>query len=175
MISERIKKARKQLDITQKKLAELAGIPITSHKDYEGGKSKPGGDALAGYAKLDININWLLTGKGTMFVNRNEIDPEIMDYILKKLISAEQLNGIVKPLSNAVFEQHEKYQTPDDIPSSKTNSSLTELKQYFVAEYILAGHIYNNVCHINNKASRERKIDDQIDMINVARKLQAGQ
>ena len=172
MISERLKEARKQLGVTQKKFAEIAGLPLPSHKDYISGKTMPGGDALIGYSKAGININWLLTGVGTMFTSRNEVDPEIMDEILIKLISAEHIMSALAPLGKQLIEPLKSCSKPEDIPAELIAAGIGKLREHFIAEYKLAGHIYNNVCHINNKATRERTIEDQIKMINVVRDLE---
>lgn len=44
-------------------MARAAGIPIDSYKKYEGDRSMPGGDALAGLAKAGINLVKLLIGR----------------------------------------------------------------------------------------------------------------
>jgi transcriptional regulator with XRE-family HTH domain len=40
--------------------ADVAGVKLPSLKDYERGKSIPGGEALAGFARARINVLWLL-------------------------------------------------------------------------------------------------------------------
>jgi len=65
-IGLRIKEARSALGLTQKELCEKAGMKLPSLRDYELGNRIPGGEAVADLARVGINANWLLTGKGEM-------------------------------------------------------------------------------------------------------------
>ncbi len=65
-VADRIKRVRNSLALTQKEAAIKAGILLPSYKDYEAGKSIPGGAAIQGLMRLGINANWLLTGAGPM-------------------------------------------------------------------------------------------------------------
>lgn len=65
-ISARLKAARSALGLTQEELVAISGIPIDTLRKYEGGRSQPGADAVAGYVRAGINANWLLTGDGPM-------------------------------------------------------------------------------------------------------------
>lgn len=59
-VGTRLRAARKALGHTQQALAAIAGVKLPTQKDYERGKSVPGGEALAGFARARINIHWLL-------------------------------------------------------------------------------------------------------------------
>lgn len=63
-IADRLRRARELLGFTQRALSNHIEIPIPSLKDYEGGKTIPGGEALARYAFAGINVDWLLRGEG---------------------------------------------------------------------------------------------------------------
>lgn len=63
-IANRLKAARKKTGYTQKQMGEAIGSSLSAWQDYETGKSIPGGNALAGLARLGVDINWLLTGEG---------------------------------------------------------------------------------------------------------------
>lgn len=71
-IGQRLREARKALGLTQKALS----MPTPSIKDYESGKSVPGGLALMKFADMGININWLLTGKGVGLLPHDKKDCE---------------------------------------------------------------------------------------------------
>lgn len=62
IFSERLRKARRDKDMSQKQLAERIGVSATTLTNYETGKSKlPCADTLLSIAKvLDISIDWLL-------------------------------------------------------------------------------------------------------------------
>jgi hypothetical protein len=52
--------------MTQKEWCAASGMKLPSLRDYELGKTIPGGEALSLYAIAGINLNWLLTGDGPM-------------------------------------------------------------------------------------------------------------
>ncbi len=68
MIGERIKLIRKKLNLTQKEFGDLLGIPLTMVSKYETGTNKPSSDILSKLGELKVNLNWLLTGEGEMFL-----------------------------------------------------------------------------------------------------------
>lgn len=68
-ICERLKAARKALQLTQRQAAEQSGVSVRSYQGYEDGRSVPGGEALAGLVGTGINANWLLTGQGPMLLS----------------------------------------------------------------------------------------------------------
>lgn len=68
-VGSRLKEARAALGLTQKELCALIEKPLPSLRDYELGKSIPGGEAVAGLIRAGINANWLLTGEGPMLLS----------------------------------------------------------------------------------------------------------
>jgi len=59
--------------LSQKELAEKLDIPSTAISKYERGEVKPSSEILAKFGEsLGANINWLLTGKGEMFIGQAE-------------------------------------------------------------------------------------------------------
>ena len=63
--SERLKRITKEFG-SRYALAKASGIPASTLQSYEAG-SKPGMDALATLARVaNVDINWLLSGKGEM-------------------------------------------------------------------------------------------------------------
>lgn len=69
-LGERLKEAREKLGYTQKAFADLTEIPLPSLKDYEGGKSIPGGDALARIAFIGVSTEWLFFAEGAPITRR---------------------------------------------------------------------------------------------------------
>lgn len=80
-MKERIKKIRKELDLTQQAFADKLGIARGNVGAYEVGKNAPS-DAVIGLICREFNINeeWLRTGDGEMFVKQTR-DEEIADFI----------------------------------------------------------------------------------------------
>lgn len=69
MLSENIKKARILMGMSQQDMANKLGCPYQTISKYERGEIKPTSDALTKIGeKLNLNINWLLSGKGETFL-----------------------------------------------------------------------------------------------------------
>lgn len=67
-IGKRLKQVRKKLGLTLDKMSEISGSSVSGISEMEGGLKKPSSTYLYGLAKeFDIDINWILTGKGAMF------------------------------------------------------------------------------------------------------------
>lgn len=67
-INERLKLFRSELGLKQIEVCEVIGVSDRAYIGYEGGRSIPGGEVLAGFIKLGLNVNWLLSGEGEMFL-----------------------------------------------------------------------------------------------------------
>ena len=67
-LGSRLKQARSALVMTQKEWCEASGMKLPSLRDYELCKRIPGGEALSLYARAGINLNWLLTGVGPIWL-----------------------------------------------------------------------------------------------------------
>lgn len=88
MISERIKKLRKALDLTQQEFADQLNIKRNTVATYEVGKSNPSDAAVILICKtFNVSESWLRTGEGEMFVRRSESD-EIAAAV-ERLLSGE--------------------------------------------------------------------------------------
>jgi len=70
-IGNRLKLLRtKHLKLSQEKLAEILGVKRNTLSNWERGENEMNYEAmLILYNKFGVNINWLLTGEGSMFVN----------------------------------------------------------------------------------------------------------
>ena len=77
-IAERMKTVRDDLNYSQKKMAEIVGTKFRSYQTNERAVSIPGGAILAGYVKIGINVNWLLTGEGSMLIEEMKKTPTAM-------------------------------------------------------------------------------------------------
>ena len=70
-MKDRIKKIRKELDLTQQKFADRLGVQRNTIAMYEMGRSLPS-DAIMRSICREFNVNeeWLRTGQGEMFIQR---------------------------------------------------------------------------------------------------------
>ena len=89
-MNERLKKLRKELDMTQQEFAEGIGIKRNTMATYESGRNEPI-DAVISLicTKYNVNENWLRTGEGDMF---NEVprDEQIADFVGEVLKGEEE-------------------------------------------------------------------------------------
>ena len=70
-IAARIKRVRD--DRSQRDMAKALGCSLGALQSYETGKSIPGGNVLEAFARMGVNVNWLLTGVGPREIYKDEI------------------------------------------------------------------------------------------------------
>ena len=78
-MSERLKKLRKALDLTQQEFADRLGIKRNTVAQYEIGRNEPIDAVIISICReFDVNEEWLRTGKGDMFLplDRNADIPD---------------------------------------------------------------------------------------------------
>jgi len=69
-IGKRLRLIRERMGITQADVGEKLGIQSQHVSKYERGETVPTWENLIKLTELyDVNINWLLTGKGSMFLS----------------------------------------------------------------------------------------------------------
>lgn len=80
-MKDRIKKIRKELDLTQQKLADQLGIQRNTIAMYEMGRTLPSDAIIRSICReFDVNEEWLRTGKGEMFIEMSK-DEQISTFI----------------------------------------------------------------------------------------------
>jgi len=80
-MKDRIKKIRKELDLTQQEFADRLGTARNNIAGYETGKRQPS-DAVISLicVKFNVNENWLREGTGEMFIKQTR-DEQIASFI----------------------------------------------------------------------------------------------
>lgn len=74
-MKDRIKKIRKDLDLTQQVFAERIGTTANVLTNYETGRRNPSSSVINNICKtFDINEEWLRTGEGDMHIQVPEDD-----------------------------------------------------------------------------------------------------
>jgi len=74
--AERLISLRKKLSLSQKEMAQFMKVSERIYLDYEKGRKKPTYEKLLPLAKVHhVNLHWLLTGEGSMFVNPPQKEP----------------------------------------------------------------------------------------------------
>ncbi len=70
MIGKRMRALRLHLKVSQTALAKKLNVKPSAISQIESGKIRPGNDTMLLLTKLcDVNLHWLLTGKGPMWVD----------------------------------------------------------------------------------------------------------
>jgi len=73
LLQQRLKQIRSEKSITVEQLALLIGIPGRTIASYERGEHVPSASYLALLNEhLQVNLNYLLSGKGSLFLSNNE-------------------------------------------------------------------------------------------------------
>lgn len=70
-LSDRLKRARNALGLTQKELSDAINVKLRGYQENESGKTNPRTNIITGFVNLGIDANWLLTGEGDMFITKN--------------------------------------------------------------------------------------------------------
>ena len=90
-LGERIKKLRKELDLTQQKFAEQIGTTQNGIASYEIGRREPSAAVVNNICKtFNVNEQWLRTGDGEMLIKESR-DDEIAKFV-GKLMAGEEDN-----------------------------------------------------------------------------------
>ena len=83
MFQDNLKAIRQQLGFSQKEMAEKINIRQAQYSRYEVGTS-PSTEILERFIKqLNININYLITGEGAMFITP-ELNKRLLTYKIPK-------------------------------------------------------------------------------------------
>lgn len=79
-MKDRIKKIRKEFDLTQQKFADRIGVKQNTVAQYEMGRNVPIDSVITLICReFNVNENWLRTGEGDMFVERTR-DEQIASF-----------------------------------------------------------------------------------------------
>jgi len=94
MVSQRLKELRKSFKMTQRTFGARIGAKQGNVADWERGRSNPGLESLNNIVKhFNVNLNWLLTGEGVMFV------PNISDEAHQRELKQKVVNLVRNELS----------------------------------------------------------------------------
>ncbi|OOF87883.1 transcriptional regulator [Rodentibacter ratti] len=70
-ISERLKQVCEAKNWKIKDFAEQTGIAYRTLQGYIGGEREPNAEGMTGIARAGVNLNWLVSGEGEMFVENS--------------------------------------------------------------------------------------------------------
>jgi transcriptional regulator with XRE-family HTH domain len=87
-IGARLKKARKTIDRTQIQIAKMCDLPTSTISEMESGLRRPHARYLfLLVSEFNVNLNWIFTGKGLMFLDFEiKVDFGLDNELVKELI-----------------------------------------------------------------------------------------
>ncbi|MCK4762111.1 MAG: helix-turn-helix transcriptional regulator [Candidatus Aminicenantes bacterium] len=100
-IGKRLRQTRKNLDLTLKEMGEMSGFVVSAVSEMELGKKR----ILPEYlnllaAKFNVNLNWIFTGKGSMFLPGYELTWDFGK-------DNEEIEEMIYLIENSSFFRHE--------------------------------------------------------------------
>lgn len=102
-IGKRVKELKNALSMTSSELAEKLNIPVRTIGSYERDEATPGAKFLAALVDdLNVNVNWLLTGRGSMFISKKaENDISYIAHLQEKLkLKNDEIDGLIDLLDS---------------------------------------------------------------------------
>ena len=120
-MNERLKKLRKELDMTQQEFADSIGIKRSTMATYESGRNEPIDAVISLICKQHgVNENWLRTGEGEMFEELTEQqkilkytalllkdkDSAVANAIQTLIVTYEQLDDTSKAVLEKIAKQY---------------------------------------------------------------------
>ena len=101
MQSERLKQIRNKLGLSQAKFGSLLKIPQTTYANYESGKALIPDNLKSELMHLGINLNWLITGEGSMYLNEGNEKPNCIEETKPyENIKEEDSDTLLIPMTN---------------------------------------------------------------------------
>ena len=136
-IGKRFRLIREKIGLTQTDFGEKLGIQFQHVSKYERGESVPTWENLRKLNDLyDVNINWLLTGKGKMFlspITYSMEDGELIEKV-KDLDSDSQIDEIINELRNdhdlktLIYDYIQNYRQLR-VTTAKLHQKIEQMKQ----------------------------------------------
>lgn len=110
-IGDRIRKISEVLQISLSELADLLGITAQNLSVYVNNRRQPKSIFLQHFKKIGVNIDWLLTGKGDMFIDNSIKDKLILQELNKTNKYENIVNSIFSRLDNLENLANKDYST----------------------------------------------------------------
>lgn len=120
-VGQRLRMAREHLGLTQKYVAESAGLTVRGYLNYEQGLRSAPAHLLNIYSTLNVDTNWLLTGEGEMMRGKGEAESVAAEAV-EALSEDRMLEKIVLML--AEMSDDERREVFDHVSKAKHLSDL---------------------------------------------------
>lgn len=125
-MKERLKEILEYYNLNSSRLAERLGVQRSGISHIMAGRNKPGYDFIKGILNLfpEIDANWLITGKGSMF--KEESQEERSDESkIKEQDNANLFDGIKSQASENQFSETSEIDDNKDDYKSKHQDNTT--------------------------------------------------
>ena len=131
MVSLRLKELRDSLGYSQKKMGDLLNIAQTTYANYESGKANiPDELKIKLLKQLKLNMNWLLSGYGNMFISDN--DPESSSTFVTPSGKSYPVSSDVATYSVPILASKVSAGKGEEwLPSDYSGESLPTLEKFF--------------------------------------------
>lgn len=127
MMNERIKKIRKENNLTQEKFAERLGLKRQTIATYETGRSEPMDNIIFSICReFNINEDWLRTGTGDMHKEPTEKTADIVSELIE---GDTPFNDIIKEIMNTYIHLDSKSKEALQVFSKELLNNLREKKE----------------------------------------------
>lgn len=126
-MKNRIRKLRRELDLTQQEFADKIGIKRNTIANYETGRNEPI-DAVIALICREFNANeeWLRTGEGDMFIEMPKED-EVMKYMALLLKDKDDI--VAKAVTGFVLEYEKLNQANKEVIQDLLKNTLVHLTE----------------------------------------------
>jgi len=103
-IKDRLKKTRECLNLSQQEIADKLEVLVTTISKYERGIINPSSNFLIKmYNLFNVNLNWLITGQGNMFLDEEHIAKEYYIKFIKEkfALNDKEVEFIIKEIADS--------------------------------------------------------------------------
>ena len=119
-MNERLKRLRRELNITQQEFADRIGIKRSTMATYESGRNEPIDAVISLICReFDVNEDWLKTGDGEMFEELTDQE-KTMKYIAKLVKDKDSV------VANAIIAVAITYEQLDDAGKAVIDKTLLQ-------------------------------------------------
>lgn len=119
-MNERLKRLRRELNITQQEFADRIGIKRSTMATYESGRNEPIDAVISLICReFDVNEDWLKTGDGEMFEELTDQE-KTMKYIAKLVKDKDSV------VANSITAVAITYEQLDDAGKAVIDKTLLQ-------------------------------------------------
>lgn len=107
-ISERLKLVCEHKNWKIKEFAELTGLPYRTMQGYIGGEREPNTEGMTAIAKVGVNLNWLVSGEGKMFISdvaQNDFLTDEISLIGKYRVITDSSKRILQRVAQILYDE----------------------------------------------------------------------